>query len=212
MNNAFGGVDFQGGDLRAPFWKKPLWQWDAFHKVGLRSHYAALSLVARKWVAKSQSGLVINIGSAAGAGYVFDVAYGVGKAGVDRLTSDAATEFKQRGLDITVLSVWPGAVRTEVVEKNLKEGTIADPQIFADLESVEFCGRGISCLAVDDDVKRFNGKVVLTPELAEEYGFVDIDGQVHWGHQEFLKQVRVAMSHPPPQWRKSRPRSVASKL
>ena len=51
--------------------------------IGLRSHYVA-SVFAAKTMIKSRNGsqprLIINISSAAGLGYVFDVAYGVGKA------------------------------------------------------------------------------------------------------------------------------------
>merc|ERR1712050_567600 len=140
----------------------------------------------------------VNISSAAGCGYVFDVAYGVGKAGVDRLTADSAKELEEHG--ISVVSVWPGAVATEVVQNNLKAGTAKNAEAFTDLESPEMTGRGVVALGSDADVQRWTGKVVLVPELAEEYGFTDIDGKVHWGAGNFMKIMRKSMKYPPSHW------------
>merc|ERR1712226_989808 len=125
VNNAFSGVDSKGGDLRGNFWERPLSHWDSFHVVGLRSHYTASVLTVRRWVKTGTRGtLIVNVSSAAGCGYVFDVAYGVGKMGVDRLTADSAKELENHG--VAVVSIWPGAVATEVVEKNLRQGTAKD--------------------------------------------------------------------------------------
>lgn len=198
VNNAFSGVDTKGGDLRGSFWERPLSHWDSFHVVGLRSHYTASVLAARHWVKSGSKGLIVNVSSAAGGAYVFDVAYGVGKMGVDRLTADSAVELKEHG--VTVVSVWPGAVRTEIVEKNLKAGTVKDPEIFTDLESPEMTGRSVVALASDPEVMRWTGKVLLTPELGLEYGFTDIDGKIHWGAKEFMKSMRMMMKYPPSQW------------
>jgi len=200
VNNAFSGADSAGGDLRGNFWDRPLSHWDSFHNVGLRSHYTASVLAVRRWVESGTRGpLVVNIGSAAGAAYFFDVAYGVGKMAVDRLTADMAHELGEH--NINVVSVWPGAVRTEVVENNLRDGTAKNPEAFADMESTEMTGRAIVALASDPDVKRWSGKVTLTPELGEEYGFTDVDGQIHWGGQDFMRMVRKGISRPPSQWR-----------
>lgn len=199
VNNAFSGADSGDGDLRGSFWDRPLKHWDTFHVVGLRSHYTATVLAVRHWVKAGTRGpLVVNVGSAAGAGYVFDVAYGVGKAAVDRLTADTAKELKPHG--VSVVSIWPGAVATELVERNLKQGTAENPEMFADMESPEMSGRAVVALASDPDVKRWSGRVVLTPELGEEYGFTDIDGKIHWGANNFMKMMRQAMSFPPAQW------------
>lgn len=214
VNNAFSGVDSSGGDLRGNFWERPLSHWDAFHIVGLRSHYTASVLAARCWVkAKMRGALIVNISSAAGAGYVFDVAYGVGKMGVDRLTADSAHELKEHG--VAVVSLWPGAVETEVVKEHLAKGTAANPEVFTDLESPEMSGRAVVALASDPNVMRWTGKVALVPELADEYGFTDVDGRIHWGANDFMKMMRKAMNHAPSQWKlpkKGKSASAQSKL
>lgn len=200
VNNAFSGADSDDGDLRGSFWDRPLSHWDSFHVVGLRSHYAATVLAVRHWVKAGTRGpLVVNIGSAAGLAYFFDVAYGAGKAGVDRLTADSAHELKEHG--VAVVSIWPGAVKTEVVQRNLDTGKAKNPEAFADMESTEMTGRGIAALAADPDVMRWSGKVALTPELGEEYGFTDTDGKIHWGGNDFMRQARKGMGYPPSQWR-----------
>lgn len=205
VNNAFSGAD--SGGLDGDFWDRPLSHWDSFHVVGLRSHYTASVLATRHWVKSGTRGpLIVNISSAAGVGYVFDVAYGVGKMGVDRLTADSAKELKPHG--ITVVSLWPGAVATEVVQNNLKAGTAKNPEVFSDLESVEMSGRSVVALASDPNVARWTGKVLLTPELGEEYGFTDVDGKIHWGAGSFMKTMRMAMKHPPSQWQMPQKKAI----
>jgi len=212
VNNAFSGADFDGDINATRFWEKPLTQWDQFHRVGLRSHYVASSLCARHWVPNKQQALIVNISSAAGAAYVFDVAYGVGKNGVDRLTADTARELNYHG--ITVVSIYPGAVATEVVNKGKDSGnsTMTDRGLFEQMESVEFSGRGVAALAADPNKMRFSGKVLMTPELAEMYGFTDVNGAVPWGKDNFLKMIRKMMGGPPSQWKLSKANKPAAKL
>lgn len=44
---------------------------------------------------------------------MFTVAYGVGKMALDRMSSDMAQELQDTG--ITVISLWPSAVKTELI-------------------------------------------------------------------------------------------------
>lgn len=125
------------------------------------------------------------------------------QGGVDRLTADSANELQEHG--VAVVSVWPGAVATEVVKTNLERGTAATPEVFSDLESTEMTGRAVVALASDPEVMRWTGKVTMTPELGEIYGFTDIDGKIHWGAGDFMKMIRKTMKFPPSQWRTLRP-------
>jgi hypothetical protein len=43
-------------------------------------------------------------------------------------------------------------------------------------ESPEFVGRAVAALAADPRVEERSGEVVIAAELAEEYGFADVDG------------------------------------
>ena len=128
--------------------------------------------------------------------------------GVDRLTADSAKELGEHG--VTVVSLWPGAVATEIVQANLKAGTAENPETFTDLESPEMSGRAVVALASDPNMQRWTGKVCLNPELAEEYGFTDVDGEIHWGAGKFMKMMRKAMSYPPSQWQLPKKKKAGS--
>lgn len=152
-----------------PFWEQPIASWDLMHTVGLRSHYVA-SRFAVPLLFESDRPLIVNVSSFAGGGYQLDVAYGVGKAGVDRLARDMAHELRPRG--VAAVSVWPGVVRTEWVMENRD----ALPFPFEVTESPEFTGRVIAALADDADVMTHSGQVLVVAELAERYGVDDVDG------------------------------------
>lgn len=151
-----------------PFWELPIALWDRMHTVGLRNHYVA-SVCAAKRMVPAGSGLIANISSYAGGGYQLNTAYGVGKAAVDRLARDMAHELRPHG--VTAVSLWPGIVRTEWVLE------LDDPPFPTHVtESPEFTGRAVAALAADADVQRHSGRRLIVAELAELYGFDDIDG------------------------------------
>ncbi|MEM9069419.1 MAG: SDR family NAD(P)-dependent oxidoreductase [Myxococcota bacterium] len=165
VNNVFAAPS--GPVFKTPFWKQPLAMWDTVHQVGLRSHYVA-SVLLTPLVLKSERGLIANISSFGGASYQVNVAYGVGKAGVDRLARDMAVDL--RAHNVCVVSLYPGIVRTERV--------LAGEYPFdtSNSESPEFTGRAILALSADAERMRHSGKVRVVAELAEEYGFTDVDG------------------------------------
>jgi dehydrogenase/reductase SDR family protein 1 len=148
------------------FWKQPIGFWDTMHRVGLRSHYVA-SVYAAPLLLKSQ-GLIANISSFGGASYQVNVAYGVGKAGVDRLARDMARDLEPHG--VCSVALYPGVVRTERV----LGGEL--PYITEVSESPEFTGRAITALFTDPKRMDKTGRVHVVAELAEEYGFDDVDG------------------------------------
>ena len=64
-----------------------------------------------------KDGLIVNISSPGGLRYLFNVVYGVGKAAVDRMAADCAVELRRD--NVTMVSLWPGAVKTEYVEEKI---------------------------------------------------------------------------------------------
>ena len=132
---------------------------------------------------KQKSGLMIQVSSFGGVQYLFDVGYGVGKAGLDRLSADMAAELKPHG--VYAITLHPGAAVTEVTA-------------FPDGETPIFSGRAVTALlnkANKDHLEKLNGKVVQAAELAVDYDFVDIDGKMPIG-VEITKTWRDAMSSP----------------
>jgi NAD(P)-dependent dehydrogenase (short-subunit alcohol dehydrogenase family) len=86
------------------------------------------------------------------------------------MTADMATELRPHG--VTVVSLYPGLVRTEKV---MQAAAWLD---LSNSESPEFIGRAVTALAADPNVTKHTGAVRLAANLAVEYGFTDIDGKV----------------------------------
>jgi dehydrogenase/reductase SDR family member 1 len=168
VNNAFGIPD---GRVIGPFWELPISQWDTIHRVGLRSHFVAGVLAAPKMIAAGR-GLIVNVSSFGARHYAISVAYGVGKAGVDRMTRDMARELKPHG--VCVVSLWPGVVKTErLLVEAARLGY--DPN---EGESPQLSGRAVAAVAADPDRMAKSGSSLVVAELAREYGFTDLDGNL----------------------------------
>lgn len=158
-----------------PFWELPLSNWDDMIDVGTRSAYAASRLAAPMMIEQG-SGLIANISSSGAREYAWHVAYGVGKAALDRLTSDMAHELRPHG--VTVVSLWPGLVLTERNERNRGRVPGLD---FDTAESLRFTGRAVAALACDTKVLERTGRALTSRDLADEYGFTDVDGTLPKG-------------------------------
>ena len=171
VNNVFTapGQSIFGGS----FWDHPASLWDDLFHVGCRAHYIASHAVAPMMVERKE-GLIINISSFAGAAYVFNVVYGVGKAAVDRMAKDMAVELAPH--QVTCVSFWPGVVRTERMEEMVK--TDAVPFTIDKAETPRFTGRGVVALATDPKRLEKTGQALIVYEMAREYGFRDIDGKL----------------------------------
>lgn len=174
--------------LRRKFWQQGALAWDTIHTVGLRSHYittcAAIKLLfhSRQQRISSPTSmisrpLIVMISSFGGLTYSFNVAYGVGKAGVDRMVKDMAYELASE--DICVVSLWPGVVNTERTKRSVRDGDWDRyVQLSLDLsETPQFTGRAIVALATDFQNIQKSGSVQVVAELATEYDFTDIDGR-----------------------------------
>ena len=156
--------------LSGGFWEHPISIWDDQCGVGLRGYYVASVLGAPMMVAQ-RSGLIVNISSRGGREYVFGTAYGVGKAGVDRMAKDMAIELADYGC--TALSLSPSKVKTEFILDMVAQGKMQiDPEA---AQSVRFSGRCVAALAMDPHVFERSGGVFTVSELAEIYGFTDPD-------------------------------------
>lgn len=113
VNNAFSAVSWLPTQTGLPFWEKGTEAWDIVNRVGLRSHYHASVHAASLMVKSKTKGIIINVSSFGGLNYIFDAAYGIGKAAMDRMANDMSIELVTEG--ITMVSLWPGLVSTENV-------------------------------------------------------------------------------------------------
>ena len=116
-----------------------------------------------------QTGLIANISFWAARKYLSNVAYGVSKAATDKMTSDMAHELRSHS--VTVVSLYPGLVRTEKVME------AAEWLDLSNSESPRFIGRAVAALGCDPNVLQKTGQALIAAGLADEYGFTDIDGK-----------------------------------
>lgn len=176
VNNAFIVTD----ELteRKKFWDVPISNWDDMIDVGTRSAYVA-SVFAAQRMAPAGNGLIVNISSSGATEYAWHVAYGVGKCALDRITADTAHELAE--FDVSVVSLWPGFVRTERIDMAEAAGLIPDFLDLSIAESLRFTGRAAATLAAADDRARWSGQAVASRSLADEYNFTDIDGTLPEG-------------------------------
>ena len=186
VNSSFAGLIAITPHFGKPFWERPLSVFDESHNIGLRSAHVMSALVAPLMIS-NKKGLMVQVSSFGGVKYVFDVGYGVGKAGLDRLTTDMAAELKP--YNVHALTLYPGAGVTEVTA-------------FPGGETPVFTGRAVAALlnkASNEDNARMSGKVIQTAELAVKYGFTDVNGQMPEGDfsgVEAAKLQREMMSKP----------------
>jgi NAD(P)-dependent dehydrogenase (short-subunit alcohol dehydrogenase family) len=172
VNNVWGGYErmVDNGEFTwmKPFWQQPLSRWDSMFGAGVRAHYQASQLAAPGMVARRR-GLIVNISHWAAQKHLGNVAYGVSKAATDKMTAHMASELQPHG--VTVVSLYPGMVRTEKVMASAAWLDLSNS------ESPEFIGRAIVALAADPDVLRHTGKVLVAAAVAIDYGFTDVDGK-----------------------------------
>ena len=97
-----------------------------------------------------------------------NVAYGVGKPGVEKLATDMTEEL--RPYNVASVALWPGFTRTEDV--------LGQPDVYPDLSSTVsqlYPGRAVAALAADPSVIEKTGQTVKASDLATEYGFTDTE-------------------------------------
>eukprot|EP00095_Tigriopus_kingsejongensis_P001972 maker-scaffold886_size84816-snap-gene-0.30 protein:Tk01972 transcript:maker-scaffold886_size84816-snap-gene-0.30-mRNA-1 annotation:"dehydrogenase reductase sdr family member 1" len=191
VNNAYAGVNAIFDNMGKPFWETPTPEvWDCINGVGLRGHYMC-SVYASRLMVPRKSGLIVNVSSGGGLIYLFNVPYGVGKAACDKMASDCAQELKRA--NVTMVSLWPGPVKTELIQENvLSKENSKSKASFENAETVEFAGQAVAHLAADDAKMKKTGKILLTADLAREYGFTDEDGQIHGDMREVKFQLSSA--------------------
>lgn len=178
VNNAYKGVSALCEFEEKPFYELPVNMWDEINNVGLRSNYVAACYAAKMMVPAKQ-GLIVHVSSGGGMRYLFNVAYGVGKAANDRMAADMAVELKKQ--NVACVSLWPGPAKTELIQewardKATQGETSEDTLMFKDAEDVTFSGKAVAWLAADPKIMKKSGRILIVAELAKEYGFKDVGG------------------------------------
>ena len=174
VNNSWGGYErmIDGGQFTwaLPFWQQPAHRWTSMMDAGVRTAWA-VSARAMPLMLPHKRGLVVNISVWSAQKFIGNAIYGVAKAATDKLSADMAHELRPHG--ISVVSLYPGLVRTEAVLAAAAQGWFT----LDNSESPEFLGRVVAALARDPRLADRSGQVVVAAAAALELGVADVDGK-----------------------------------
>uniref|UniRef100_A0A7E4VIW8 NAD(P)-binding protein n=1 Tax=Panagrellus redivivus TaxID=6233 RepID=A0A7E4VIW8_PANRE len=175
VNNAYASITYILENLETKFYDlDPVEMYDNVNNVGLRNHYICTAFAARL-MAPRKSGLIVTVSSLGGSGYLLNSCYGIGKAACDRLAADTAVELVDA--NITSISLWPGPVKTEIINKVVvNEGKYLPSSVYEKGETTEFSGQCIAALAADPKAFDSTGQILTTAALAKKYNLKDSDG------------------------------------
>ncbi len=121
------------------------------------------SVFAAQIMTAKRDGLIVNISSGGATRFAGNVAYGVGKAGVDKLSADMAYQLRQH--NVASVAIWPPLTRTEKVMAYKERYGLKKSW------SPLFTGKAVVALAADPKIMEKSGRSFPVKDLADEYGF-----------------------------------------
>ena len=169
-------------------WSSPVWEHDLDNGLRLlrlaidthliTSHHALALLLRRP------GGLVVEVTDGTAAynadHYRVSLFYDLAKTAVIRMAWGLAQELAPH--EATALALTPGWMRSEamlehhdVAESNWRDATQRTPH-FCISESPRYVGRAVAALAADPEASRWSGQSLSSGQLAQVYGFTDLDG------------------------------------
>jgi NAD(P)-dependent dehydrogenase (short-subunit alcohol dehydrogenase family) len=154
---------------RTKFWEEPINVIDTLD-VGLRSSYVA-TVYAAPLMLPQRKGLVVFTSSSGAVHYAFGPAYGVPKAGTDKMAADMAVDFKEFG--IAAISIWMGSLLTQRVRNIIAGNPEKFSHILDTAETPELTGHVIWALYNDPFLMDLSGQTLIGAELAVKYGIKD---------------------------------------
>jgi NAD(P)-dependent dehydrogenase (short-subunit alcohol dehydrogenase family) len=176
------------GQTGEPEWDKPVWESDldaGIHllHLGVDTH-AITSHFALPLLIREPGGLVVEMTDGTddynATRYRVSFFYDVAKGAVGRMAFALTKELEPHGA--TVVLMTPGWLRSEamlegfgVTEETWQDALSFQPH-FAISETPRYVGRAVAAIAADPDRGRWHGASVSSGQMAQEYGFTDLDG------------------------------------
>ncbi|MFD8232544.1 SDR family oxidoreductase [Streptomyces sp. NPDC059696] len=169
-------------------WDTPLWEHDLDNglrllRLAVETH-AVTSHHALPLLLRHPGGLVVEVTDGTAdynaRNYRVNFFYDLAKTSVLRMAFALGHELGPRGA--TAVALTPGWLRSELMldgfgvrEDNWRDALEHVPH-FAISETPHYVGRAVAALAADEDVMRWNGQSLSSGQLAQVYGFTDVDG------------------------------------
>ena len=175
--------DIWGGDELIA-WGEKFWTQDIATARAVVDQAVFSHLITSRHMAplmvEAKRGLIVEVTDGEFAGYHGQLLFDLVKASVNRLAYAMAWDLA--GTGVTALALSPGFLRSEamlerfgVTEANWRDAVKEHPD-FAFSETPRLIGRAICALAADAQLGRKAGQGLYVGDLADEYGFDDIDG------------------------------------
>ena len=177
VNNAWGGHEVFDGVFDAPFWERPLAEWDAMFDRGVRNHLLSSRIAAPLFVRQGRGLVVTTTFWDRGRVLRGNLLYDLAKSTMTRLALAMAEELRPHG--VASVAVSPGWMRTELVlaGHSTDEEHWRERPALARTESPRYLGRAVVALARDEHILQKSGEVLRVGDLARAYGFTDVDGR-----------------------------------
>src|SRR3954471_20860352 len=171
VNNVWGGYEHQAfGIPMVPFWEQPRFQWESMFVAGMRAQLVTSQLAAPLMITQP-GGLIVSTVAWAYDEYLRNIYYDLSKSAVIRMTRGMSHDLRPHG--VAAIAVAPGFMRTE----RILAAHAAQPFDLSITESPEYLGRAVRALAEDPNVMNKSGQLFTVGDLAQEYGFMDVDGR-----------------------------------
>jgi NAD(P)-dependent dehydrogenase (short-subunit alcohol dehydrogenase family) len=181
VNDVWGGENLKE-------WDKPVWGHNLANglrllDLGVRTHLITAHFALPLLIERT-GGVLVEVTDGTDAynatHYRINPFYDLAKVSVNRMSWAHAKDLAPHGA--TSISITPGWLRSEMMleafgvrEDNWREATQRIPH-FAISETPRFVGRAVAALAADPDRARWNGQSLSSGQLAQVYGFTDLDG------------------------------------
>lgn len=177
-----------GGDSLME-WAKPVWEHslsDSLRmiRLGIDAHLVTSHFLL-PLVIRHPGGLVVEMTDGTAE---YNAQYREGTTLAFYLAKSAAHQlaigeaFEAKAFDCTCVALTPGYLRSEamldhygVTEATWRDALVKEPH-FCISESPAYVGRGVAALAADPSRSRFTGQTLNSGQLAQVYGFTDVDG------------------------------------
>jgi len=163
------------------FWEQPARGWEEFVGAGPQAFWLAAREAARIMV-PAGSGLILAVSepileqASDEQGPWMSVTFShLAHYSINQLVRDLGRDARASG--VAVIGLLPGFMKTERVQMHLPDEKTRKESHYDLAESTEYSGRAVVALATDPNVLTRTGKLVYVADLAEEYGFTDIDGK-----------------------------------
>lgn len=173
-------------------WGKPFWElgpetWDLHMDAGPRAYFLA-AREAMRLMAPRKRGVIVGVtdgfldgtpesvldGRESGA-YSGALLWDLGHVTINRLLATMAQDVRKA--KVAVITLMPGFMRTERVEKSMTSDEVRRRFRYDLSETTAYIGRAVVALARDRGALKKSGRIHFVADLAKEYGFTDVDGR-----------------------------------